>query len=306
MCFPSRRLFVAIAGCLLVQALLRPATSAAEISDFIGRPVATLRLVLDGRETTDPTLLQLVETQVGRPLSMLQVRDTVTHLFSLGRFDDVRVDAGMSETGVALTYELTPVHIVSNIEFAGDLSGRDIDTGQLRRAVVDRYGTSPSLGRLNELATVVADALGQLGYRAARIDPQVKVERGSQRATLVFAIEPGARTRVGSIDVVGMPMMPVKDFLDRLDLAQGVPYEPDALNTRIAAYVDTRRERGYYEARVTPTVTLADEDRIANITLTVDVGPHGGVRYTGDPLPGNPRDELVPIEREGTADQDLL
>ena len=101
-------------------------------------------------------------------------------------------------------------------------------------------------------------------------------------------------------------MIPQQDFLERLGVAAGVPFEPDALSTRITSYIDTRRARGYYQARVTPAVSFADDDRVANLTLTVAPGPHVSVVFTGDPLPGATRTALVPIEREGSADEDLL
>ena len=45
---------------------------------------------------------------------------------------------------------------------------------------------------------------------------------------------------------------------------------------------------------------------MANLTLTVEPGPHVRVVFTGDPLPGATRAALVPTEREGSADEDLL
>ena len=233
--------------CVLLRC---PPSPRADVADYLGKPVTSVRLVLDGRDTTEPALVQVVETRPGDPLSMLDVRESVTHLFSLGRFDDVRVDAGMEGAGVALRYELTPIHVVSKIEFAGNLAAPGVDVGQLRRAVVDRYGSSPPLGRINELSLAIADTLRQRGYRRPEVSPRVDVDRGSQRATLVFSIDPGPRTTIGTVAVAGTPMMSPEEFLDRLGLAAGDPYEPEALNTRIASYVDARRARGYYQARV--------------------------------------------------------
>ena len=45
---------------------------------------------------------------------------------------------------------------------------------------------------------------------------------------------------------------------------------------------------------------------MASLTLTVAPGPHVSVVFTGDSLPESSRTELVPIEREGSADEDLL
>jgi outer membrane protein insertion porin family len=293
----------------MVCALFVPAVAGADVADYLGKPVTSVRLVLGGRETTEPALVQVVETRPGAPLSMLDVRESVTHLFSLGRFDDVRVDAGVEGAGVALRYELTPIRLVSKIEFAGRLAGAGVpgvDVGLLRRAVVDRYGPSPPLGRVNELALAIAETLRQRGYRRPEVRPEVEVDRGPQQTTLVFRIDPGPRTTIGTTVVGGEPMMPPEEFLDRVGLSTGGWYEPEVLNTRIAGYVDTRRARGYYQVRVEQGVSFSDDERVANLTLTVTPGPHVSVVFTGDPLPGDTRAELVPIEREGSADEDLL
>src|SRR5207244_9678778 len=71
-------------------------------------------------------------------------------------------------------------------------------------------------------------------------------------------------------------------------------------------YLANRRSRGYYESKVVPRVELTDGDRLANITLAVQPGPHVRVAFAGDPLPADRRSELVPVEREGSADEDLL
>jgi hypothetical protein len=53
-------------------------------------------------------------------------------------------------------------------------------------------------------------------------------------------------------------------------------------------------------------VRLSADERVANLTLTVTPGPRVRVVFTGDPLPGDRRVELVPVEREGSVDEDLL
>jgi outer membrane protein assembly complex protein YaeT len=237
---------------------------------------------------------------------MLQVRESITHLFSLGRFDDVRVDAAVGPTGVVLRYELSPLHLVSKIEFAGNTAAPGIDTGQLRRALTDRYGQSPALDRVADLTRVITDVLRERGYRHPEIHPRARVAGSSQPAALIFTIDPGPRTLIGTVDIVGIPAVTRAELLDRLGVVPGSPYQPDALNERISRYIDTRRRRGYYAAQITPTVRFDVDERLANLTLTVMPGPHVRLVFDGDPLPADKRDELVPVEREGSADEDLL
>jgi outer membrane protein insertion porin family len=295
-----------IALCV-VGVLIGSMPAAAAVDDYIGKPIASVRLLVEGRETTEASLVRVIETRVGQPLAMPAVRDSIMHLFTLGRFDDVRVDASMVDADrVALRYELSPLHSVTRIDFAGKLDLSGVDTGQLRKAVEDRYGASPAVGRAAAAAAVVADLLRERGYLHADVRPRVDILHAPDRATLVFTIVPGARTTVDSIDVVGTPAPSRAALLHRLRLARGAPYQPDALNARIDQYIAGRRKAGYYEAKLVVTPSFADGDRLANLTLLVTQGPHVRVVFLGDPLPADQRAELVPIEREGSVDEDLL
>ena len=80
-------------------------------------------MLIESRPTADPRSCDLLETRVGQPLSMADVRESITHLYSLGRFQDVQVDASPSPSGgVSLRYKLMPIHSVSEVDFAGALA----------------------------------------------------------------------------------------------------------------------------------------------------------------------------------------
>ena len=49
-----------------------------------GNPAVSVRVVIEERETNDPSVTQVIETTVGQPLSMAAVRESISHLFSLG------------------------------------------------------------------------------------------------------------------------------------------------------------------------------------------------------------------------------
>ena len=284
------------------------APARADVADYVGKPIAAVRLVQEGRDTTDPALLTLVETRIGTALSMAQVRDTISHLFSLGRFEDVRVDAALDGGGrVLLRYDLSPVHPVVRISFEGGVKAPGVDQGALRRAVVDRYGAAPAIGRAQDVARFVEDSLRERGYLHASVQPRAELQHDPDRAILLLALTPGERTHVGVVEITGLPTdMPRAELLTQLHLEARDAYERDAIAGFIAHAIDRLRKRGYYEAKITPAVTLTAEDRVANVSLTVSRGPHVRVVFAGDPLPSDQRTELVPIEREGSADEDLL
>src|SRR4029077_6353825 len=282
----------------------RPATAA--VADYLGRPVASVHLAVEGHETTESMLTQVVETAPGQPLSMSQVRSSIAHLFSLGRFEDVRVDATLDNDGVVLRYDLVPIHPVGRMRFALAAEAPGVAADAMRRAIVDRYGTSPPLARVADMTRLIADTLREQGYLHATVSPRSELEHAPERATLVFSIDPGPRTTIGELRVDGQPAVSAPDLFSRLGLKPGAPYQRQALSVRIERAIEERRKAGYYEARITPTVELANNDRVANIAITVSPGPHVRVVFTGDPLPSDRRPELVPVEREGSVDEDLL
>ena len=295
----------AVLGASLLLMCL-PSSARAQVDGYLGKPITVVRLVIEGHDSIDPALTDVVETKVGRPLSMAQVRETITHLFSLGRFEQVNVDASLGSAGVALRYELIPVHPVTKIEFAGALHAPGIDRGKLRRAVTDRFGLSPPLGRALEIERVVQDALREIGYLHAGVRARYDLEHSPERATLVMTVDPAARTHVGAVDLVGVPSIPKTDLLRRLHLTTGTPYEKQALDDRINRYIEDRRSHGYYEVRLQPSVRFSTDDRVADVTLAIDEGSRVRVVFAGDPLPPDTREALVPVEREGSADEDLL
>jgi outer membrane protein insertion porin family len=286
--------------------LCTPAAADAQVDGYLGKPVAAVRLVIEGRETADAALTDVVETKIGRPLSMAQVRETITHLFSLGRFEQVTVDASNVAAGVALRFDLIPIHPVTKIAFEGSVRQPGIDEGRLRRAIVDRFGLSPPLGRALDIERAVQDSLRESGYLHASVQARFETEHAPERATLRLHVEPAARTHVGTVDVTGSSTISKAELVRRLHLTPGAPYERQVLDDLITQFVEDRRSHGYYEARLLPVVQLAENDSVANLTLAVDEGSRVRVVFSGDPIPSERRQELVPVEREGSADEDLL
>jgi outer membrane protein assembly complex protein YaeT len=291
---------------LVVWAAIAAPPAAAAVADYIGKPVAAVRIVVEGRESNEPLLMSIVETGVGQTLSMAQVRETVAHLFSLGRFEGVSVDGALDAGRVTLRYDLVPIHAVSRIRFEGQLNAPGVDTGDMRRAIADRYGVSPPLGRLSDMTRILSDVLRERGYLHASVAPRAEINHDSERATIVFDLGPGARTTIGAVEVVGRPTVSRDEFLRRLGVSPGAPYQHEALNAGIEKYVDERRRAGYYEAAVLPLIRLSEDERVADLTLTVTPGPHVRVEFKGDPLDASRRADLVPVMREGSVDEDLL
>lgn len=294
-----------VAAGMAALCLLRPAVVRADVAEFLGKPIGTVTVIAAGRPTTDPRLVGLVETESGQPLRMAAVRESIAHLFSLGEYEDVRVHAVAAGASVALTYELVPLRTIQDLSFTGT-SAAGVDANRLRRLIAQRYGTSPPPARAADIEGLVLNDLKEAGYLHPRVATRIEPQRGGTHSVLAVSVVPGDRTTVGTIDVEGDPGMPLPQFLKELRLSHGDPFQRELLNSNTDRYLDDRRSHGFFAARVSYSPQFVDNDRTVNLTVTIVPGPHVTVMFVGDSLPNDRRDDLVPIAREGSADEDVL
>jgi outer membrane protein assembly complex protein YaeT len=286
-------LLLAFAPPLLAQ--LPPA------AEYAGLPVRLVTLRIERQASEEATLSSLIETPLGEPLSMAAVRETITHFVSLGRFQDVRVEATHLDGGVALTYHLTPLHGVSSIEFDGELG---LPERELRRVVTERYGTAPSLGRADTAARTLEQYYASRGYLHARVQPAPDVRHDPDRTILRFLVQTGPRAQIGIVDIRGVQGGAA--LAERLGLRAGAPYDPERVDERLDEYEQSLRRTGHYQALVDHLARPRPEGTIVDVTLDIQPGPVVRLAFEGYPLPRDRVPDLVPVEREGSVDEDLL
>jgi len=275
--------------------------SASQIDQFVGKTVSEVTLVSEGRVLRDPSVLELVETKIGQPLSMRKVRESLTHLFSLGLFEDVQVVAGLVESGLSLRYDLRPLAVIDRIEFQGDTG---ISTGELRDAIRQAHGTSFEASVVEAVTRTIQDAYRSRGFFQSRVTTRI-ARTGSGR-TLYASVEPGPRALIAQIFVTGISSTLYSFTLNRLDLEVGQAYDGSVVDERLLDYEDDLRREHYYEADLSHSTEVSSEGDRVDLRLNIQRGPRIDVMLAGDNVPGADLTELVPVEREGSIDEDLL
>lgn len=294
---------VAVGAGFVWASLASAAPQALRGAALVGRPVTQVRVEMGGREVTDRALLDLIEIRPGDALSLVRVRESLGHLFALGRYQDIRVDAELVGAGVALRYTLVPVQVARRLVFRGSLG---LAASTLRRALEERFGRSPLVSQAEAARRVLEQVYAGAGYLRARVASYAEASPDGGAAALVFDIDAGPRARVGQVEVTGASLASRAAVLAKLELRPGVVYERTRLERALEAYVAELKGRGYYEAagRLLPTVRA--DGRIVDLTVDVKAGPLVTVSFEGDPLPADRLAELVPVAREGSVDEDLL
>ncbi|HEY0874633.1 MAG TPA: POTRA domain-containing protein [Vicinamibacterales bacterium] len=271
---------------------------------YAGRTIVRIDLSLEGQIIEDAMLRDLLETRVGSPLSMAAVRETIAHIYSLGRFQEITVVATDLDGGVGLRYELVPVHTVIRIEFSGNLG---LSERTLRNAVTSTFGRSPAASQASRVAEMLQGFYFERGYLGAAIRPVLQEVHDPEGTILNFEIEAGARAHVRNVDISGDPLVTREKFLSEIGATPGRPYERVEVDRRLSELVDELRRRGRFEARGNHRIVSQSDDGLSvDLAVTIDPGPEVVVRYEGDPLPKDRIDELVPIRTEGSINIDIL
>jgi outer membrane protein assembly factor BamA len=276
--------------------------SSAEVADYLGRTVIDVRFELEGADVRDAALASLLQVRVGQPLNLAAVRETLGHLFTLGRYEDIQVRASLEGGGVAVVFDLVPLHRVQALEFRGPLV---LDPPLLRATIADRLGPTPAVGRAGDAAAILEDLHRDHGYRHATVIARSRIDHRPDRTTLIFDVMPGAPTRVGTVTVEGERVAPAA-VLEALDLGRNAVFRQVDLDQALARYRGELQDRGYYEARANYLPRFSADELTVDLTIVVDTGPLVRLRFEGDPLPEDERATLVPIARERSADEDLL
>lgn len=269
---------------------------------FVGRRVTAVVLEREGLPVTDPALLILVTTRVGAPLSMTDVRETIAHLDGLDRFDDIQVLPEADSDGVRLRYLLLPRHPVVGFVVRGE-SG--LPEPVLRQAIVERFGLAPDAGRAGEVLDYLRVFYREAGYTRAALTSEIEVRHDPDRSTLVVTVAGATPAQVRAVRVEGALSEVERDaLLDRLGVRQGRPLDGRALRAALERYERDLRGRSYYEARADLSIEFTTDDQV-DLTIVVESGARISLEFEGDALPA-PRQQLVPVEREASVDEDLL
>ena len=288
-----------IVVCLVCTA--SPVSASSDIDRFVGQQVVEVAFVSNGIQIRDPAVYDLIETDVGEPLTISEVRESLTHLFSLGRYGGISVNAYARDGGVALSYDLQIFSVIDRFEFIGKTELPDED---LRREVIRNHGEMFPENTADSVIETLRTYHAERGYLDAIVEANI---RRSQRVnTLSITIRAGTRVRVNRWLITGVASASLNSRLrDRLGLEDGDFYDGLILDQRLSEYEAELHGLRYYEARLSHTVERRD-DTAVDVRLTIYRGPRISVKFDGDEVPNATVEDLVPVAREASVDEDLL
>jgi outer membrane protein insertion porin family len=294
----------AVAGLLAwcVTVAVAGAQTPTPVSALLGRVVTAVTVEVEGRPDASPIFTDLLEVRVGDTLGGEAVRESLAHLYNLGRFDDVAVMGVTEGTGVRVVFALTPAHPIDRIEFRGRLG---LDRRALERAVLEQFGGRASAARIDGAREAVERTLIDEGYSRPQVVPTLEQTHDVHRSTLVLTVDAGPRQTIGTVQVIGTSPLGRGEVTTQVGVTSGAPYRRRATEDALRQVAERLRSLRFYEASVSHFATAAGGD-VVDVTVTVDAGPEVRIVVAGDPLPPGGQEDWIPIRRENSADDDLL
>lgn len=264
--------------------------------------VTAIAVEQEGIPLTEPVITALIESPVGKPVDMREVRESITHLMSLNRYEDVQVYQEAAGNGLRLKFVLVPLHPLDRIEYRGALG---VSEGDLRQSISERFGTAAVPARQDELQRHLAQYYRDRGYVRVQVGSRIEQTHRPDRASLVFEIAAGPRSSIAAVDVEGVTAAERATLLAETGVRAGQPYDSAVIQRALDAYQADLRARGYYEARAAHSATF-DPAGGARVIFSLDRGPLVTISFSGDVVPDGERETLVPIQAEASVDEDLL
>jgi outer membrane protein insertion porin family len=269
--------------------------------DLYGQPVTAIHFDVEGRVDTSPALLSFVDVAVGKPLTPQDVRSSMDGLVRRGRFEDVTPVATRVPGGVEITFRLVPSHPINALEITGDTG---IDAGALKSQIEQRYGGVPTGESPEAIAQTAEQLLRDAGYLDAGVSSSLVLQHDPDSARLVLEVDAGPLARIGRMAVEGTSPFAQEQIIRRTHTRPGEPFRRRQIEAGVSAIEDDLRLRGFYQAQASLEATPGAGG--VDLVIAIETGPRVELRVNPkDALPGDV-DDLIPIKRERSADQDLL
>ncbi len=216
-----------------------------------------------------------LQTQVGRPVDQHAIAQDLHRLWTLGAFEDIRVNAADRAGGKAITFDIMPSR-------APQLREIRIEPSSYGLRLKVPQGTPLNELRAHEIAAEAARQLRAQGYLDARVESEVApFAKGlSDLRLIVHASDP---LRVRNITFSGDPVMnetelrrSLKTLHTRRILFWRIlpAYSPQAVDLDLARIVSLYLSKGYFDAGVRVEDAPVDGKNHVDLRISLSAGPH--------------------------------
>ncbi|MBW2646963.1 MAG: outer membrane protein assembly factor BamA [Deltaproteobacteria bacterium] len=274
---------------------------AKQISNKIFERKKIVRITIVGNKRIESEAIKkIIKAKEEGLFSKKELSDDLKRIYSMGYFNDIRVEATDIPGGKAVTFRVKEKPIIRHIKIKGNIVLTD---DKIKEALDIKTGSILNIHKVYNNIEIIEGLYKEKGYHNVRVTFKTESLK-EDRANLVFAIAEGAKALIKEIifegndaynsdHLQGLMKTSEKGFFSWLTSSGELNQEVlDQDITKIAAYY---HNNGYIQAKVAePHITFADDH--IYIKIKIEEGLKfglGKVSMEGDLI--KPEDELLSL-----------
>ncbi len=261
-------------ACLALCLFLGLASTAAAQSNYrivdvevVGNRVATTSLVL-GVSALDK----------GSPLSPQAIQQTLTRLYGLGIFSDVRLEAEEVSGGLKVYIVVKELPKLAALEFSGN---NEINAKDLKEKLALGVGGYISPFLIHDKAETIRKLYQDKGFFRASAKPTLTYNADSTEASLAYAIDEKSKVKVENVVMTGNVRVPSEKLIGKMrnrkrGFLKSSNFAEEKYDEDLQKVIDEYHKKGYVDAYM-----ISDSTSIDSVTnqMTVYLNVYEGPLY---------------------------
>ena len=283
----------------------------AQSANYEGRTISRIRFEPPSQPLPEKELIDLIPLKAGEPFRSEAVRESIARLYDTGRFQDIAVEALQDDDGLTLRIITEGSWFVGRVRVEG--VSEPPNQGQLVASTKLQLGAPLHPDDAEAAVKHLTALLESNGYFEADILPELHHDTATQQVHFDFRIRPGPRARYARPILVGAAEGDIMRLVNatRWKRLWGLLGWRSVAASRTAQGLermqDYYRDRHHLLARVDlEQMDYTKDTQRATPRVAAAPGPKVEIQVEGADLSTGRLRQLVPIEREQSADMDLL
>jgi outer membrane protein insertion porin family len=227
---------------------------------------------------SDATILSKIRSRVGDAFSKNTVQDDIKKLYSIGYFDDIRVDIDPFEGGVKLIFIFTEKQTIVSVDFQGN---KEFDTKDLKEKITLTAGAVANLSLITDNIQKIILFYHTEGYWLVNVIPVIS-EVSADSVALTFQVEEGPKVVIKKVTIEGNKALSVKQIKKVMKtkkrgllsfIFQTGIYIKEQIKEDIERIKQLYHNNGYLYASVSePEITLSADRKKLSLAITISEG----------------------------------
>ncbi len=247
--------------------------------------------VKGNKRVDDSTILYYIKTEVGEPLSRIQIRKDIEQIYSLDQFKDIQVETEDAIGGLKVIFKVEEIPSIGDVELIGN---EKMESDDIREKIGLKRGTTFQNHLVKESVDEIKKFYQEKGYFFADASIDTKMTENNL-VDVTIRITEGEKVSVEKIQFSGNRAVKDKVLRKQMETKEKTWYswlDDSGIYKKDVLKLDLFRIEAYYQdmgfVRVNvqePKIEVNKEEQEIYITIPVVEGPRykiSGYKIKGD------------------------